>query len=606
MADISKISRRVEALRRDATERDQRHQTVFDARSQKLDNIAPGSMPDAWPRPITANAIDTAARQLAENLAPLPSINCSTGVMSSERAKKFVARKTKVAYSYVIDSNLKSKMPTGCDWYLTYGAMPIVVEPDFKTGRPRLRIDNPMKHYAERDLAGNVTSYTTVWREPARQLASKFPDYAAAILGGDQPYGRQTDGDTELELIKYCDKDSYVLYMPERSNLVLMETPNLFGKCPVAIAQKPMWDDQERGQFDDVIWPSLARNRMAMLGLQATQQTVRAPLAIPTDVQRIPFGDDAVIRTNSPEKIRRVGTDMPQAAWQQEAMLQQEVMRGTRTPGSATGDVDASIITGRGVDALNGGYDIQVATGQLMIGTALEQALEIAFEMDEKFWPDAKKTVSGVINGTPFEESYTPSKDIKGNYRVSVSYGFASGMNPNQALVFLLQLRGDQLVPRDFVQRQLPMDVDVAQLQAQVDVEQVTDALKQGIFAMLSSAGIMAQQGMDPTQVLAQAASIIEMREKGASMHEAILKAFQPEPKPAAADPMAALMGGDPGAGGGALPGMDPSTGAPGGVAPGQAGMGQGGAPDLMSMLAGLTSSGKPSMSTSVKRQVPA
>ena len=608
MADISKITRRVEALRRDAQERDARHQTVYDARAQKIDNIAPGSMPDAWPKPITANTLDTAARQLAETLAPLPSINCASGVLTSERAKKFVGRKTKIAYSYVIDSKLKSKMPTGADWYLTYAAMPFVVEPDFKSGRPRIRIDNPLKHYAQKDLGGNVIVYAKVWREKAQQLAGKFPEHAAAILGGDQPYGRQVTGDTELELVKYCDKDSYVLYMPERSNLVLMETPNLFGKVPVAIAEKPQWDDQERGQFDDVVWPMLARNRMAMLGLQATQQTVRAPLAIPPDVQRIPFGDDAVIRTSQPDKIRRVGTDLPQAAWQQEAMLQEEVMRGTRTPASATGDVNASIITGRGVDALNSGYDIQVATGQMMIGTALEQALELAFEMDEKFWPDAKKTVSGVINGTPFEETYTPSKDIKGNYRVSVSYGFASGMNPNQALVFLLQLRGDQLVPRDFVQRQLPMDVDVAQLQAQVDIEQVEDALKQGIFAMLSSAGIMAQQGMDPTMVLAKAASIIEMREKGTPMHEAVLKAFQPEPA-ALPTSAAGTPPGTPGAseGGPGVPfGINPSTGMPGGIAPGQAQMGMGGKPDLMSMLAGLTSSGRPSLSTSVKRQVPA
>ena len=603
MADMVKIARRVDALRRDAQERDARHQTVYDARSQRLDNIAPGSMPDAWPRPITANAIDTASRQLAENLAPLPSINCSPGVVSSERQKKFVAKKTKVAYSYITESKLRKHMPTGADWYLMYGAMPIVVEPDFQAGRPRLRIDNPMKHYAQTDLSGKVISYTRVWREKAHQLAAKFPEHAQAILGDNQPFGRRVSGDTELELVKYCDKDCYVLYMPERSNLVLMDTPNLFGKCPVAIAEKPRWDDSERGQFDDVIWPMLARNRMAMLGLQATQQTVRAPLAIPTDVQRISMGDDAVIRTNSPEKIRRVGTDMPQAAWQQEAMLAQEVMRGTRTPASATGDVDASIITGRGVDALNGGYDIQVATGQLMIGQAIEEALELAFEMDEKFWPDTKKSISGVINGTPFEETYTPSKDIKGNYRVSVSYGFASGMNPNQALVFLLQLRGDQLVSRDFVQRQLPMDVDVAMLQAEVDKEQTTDALKQGVFAMLSSIGIMVQQGADPTELLNKTAQVIELREK-MPMHEAVLKAFKPEPPP----PAQAAPPGTPGAEGGpGVPfGINPSTGAPGGVAPGQAGMGMGGKPDLMSMLAGISSAGKPSMSASVKRQVPA
>jgi hypothetical protein len=609
MADVQQIARRVEALRRDAIERDQRHQTIFDARAQKIDNIAPGSMPDAWPRPITANAIDTAARQLAENLAPLPSINCSPGVVSSERAKKRVAKRTKVAYSYIIDSRLKKHMPTGCDWYLTYGSLPIVVDADFEDGRPRLRIDNPMKSYVEYDLAGNVRSYTKVWRESVRKLSAKFPEHAAVITGGDQPYGRQASGDTELELIKFCDKDQYVLYMPERRNLVLLQTPNTFGKVPVAVARKPTWDDTDRGQFDDVVWPMLARNRMAMLGLQATQQTVRAPLAIPLDVQKIPFGDDAVIRTNSPDKVRRVGTDMPQAAWQQDALLAEEVMKGTRTPASATGDVHASIITGQGVNALNGGYDIQVATGQLMIGQAIEDALQIAFEMDEKYWPDTSKRIRGVINGTPFEENYTPVKDINGDYTVSVSYGFASGMNPNQALIFLLQLRGDQLVSRDFVQRQLPMDVDVASLQAQVDQEQTVDALKQGVFAMASSIGIMAQQGMDPTELLTKMAKLIDLRDK-MPMHEAILKAFEPEPQPAsptsAAGPPGAPGGPGEGQGPGAPFGMGAGPGGPGGAAPGQAEMGPGGKPDVMSLLAGLTSGGAPRASASVKRQVPA
>ncbi|MEW1547538.1 hypothetical protein [Streptomyces tsukubensis] len=602
---MPKIAQRVTALRRDQSERDARHQLVFDARAQKIQNIAPGTMPDAWPRPITANAIDIAARQLAENLAPLPSINCAPGVVTSERGKRTVAKKTKIAYSYIIDSQLRKQMPTGCDRYLTYGALPFAVEPDFASGRPVIRLDDPMKHYAQYDLRDRVIAYARVWRESARQLAAKFPEHAGRILGRDQPYGRQTSGDTELEVVKYQDKDVHVLYMPERGDLVLMEAPNLFGKVAVAIARKPVWDDQERGQFDDTVWPSLARNRIAMLGLQATQQTVRAPLAVPSDVQRVPLGDDAIIRTNSPEKIRRVGTDVPQVAWQQDAVLAQEIRAGTRTPASATGDVDASIITGRGVDALNGGYDIQVATGQLMIGTALQEALELCFEMDEKYWPDSKKQISGVINGAPFEETYTPSKDIKGSYRVSVSYGFASGMNPNQALVFLLQLRGDQLVSRSFVQEQLPMDVDVAMLQAEVDKEQTTDALKQGVFAMLSSIGIMAQQGMDPTMILTKAAQLIDLREK-MSMHEAILTAFKPEPPPE--PPAGAAPPGTPGVEGGpGVPfGVNPASGMPSGIAPGQAQMGPGGQPDLMSMLASLSSSGRPALSTAVKRSVPA
>lgn len=605
MADMTVIARRVTALRADHSERDARHQTVYDVRANKIDKVQPGSLPDAWPKPIVANTIDTSARQLAENLAPLPSINGATGVTTSDRAKRFAAKKTKIGYSYIIDSRLKARMPQGCDWYVTYGSLPILVEPDFEEGKPKLRFDNPKGSYPQFDLWGNVISYTRVYREKALTLAAKFPAAAARIFETGWAGQRVTSDDALLEVVKYCDKDSYVLYMPERQNLVLMETENKLGKTPVAVAVKPSFDSQDRGQFDDVIYPHLARARMAMLALEATNQTVRAPLAVPTDVQKISFGDNAILRTNSPEKIRRVGIDIPTAAFQQEQMLAEEVMRGTRTPASATGDVQASIITGQGVNALNGGYDIQIATGQAVIGAALEQALMLCYEMDEKFWPDATKTVTGVINGTPFQQTYTPRKDIAGDHRVAVSYGFASGMNPNQALVFLLQLRGDQLVSRDFVQRQLPMDIDVSALQAQIDNEEVTDALKQGVFGMLASIGIMAQQGMDPTQILRNASKIIALREKGTPIHEAILQTFQappPPPSPAGGGPGAPGSEGSPGA----LAGMNPTTGSPMGVAPGQAGMGPGGRPDLQTLLAGLSSSGAPDLRASVKRSIPA
>lgn len=609
--DIARVAKRVEALRRFYQERDSRHMTVYDVRTGKIDNVMPGTMPDIWPKPIVANAIDIASRQMAENLAPLPAINCANGVVTSERQRKYVAKKTKVAHHYVDRSQLRSKMTQGCDWYLMYGAMPFVVEPDFERATPVIRIDNPMKTYPQFDLGGKVISYTKVWREEAWRLADKFPQYATAILGRQWGPTSEIQPDSLMECVKYCDKDAYVLYLPERNNLVLMDAPNPFGKVPVAIALKPSYDDQDRGQFDDIIYPYLARARMALLGLQGTQRNVRAPLAIPTDIQKVPFGDDAILRTNSPEKIRRITTDMPVHAFQQEAVLQDEIRQGTRTPASATGDVQASIITGKGVEALNGGYDTQIATGQRMIGHALEEAIALCFEMDEKYWPDQEKSIQGMVNGTPFNEKYTPTKDIKGDYTVNVSYGFAAGMNPNQALIFLLQLRGDQDISRDFLQRQLPMDIDVTAMQAQIDNEQVTDALKQGVFSMLSSAGIMAQQGMDPTQVLARAATIIDQREKGVPMHEAILKAFQPTPAKTPAVEAAGSMipgtdqGGAPG-GGGVPFGVNPSTGLPGGVAPGQGEMGPGGKPDLMTLLAGLNGNGRPNLSASVKRSVPA
>lgn len=613
--DIARVTRRVDAARRMAAERDARMQEVYDVRSNRFSAVQPGSAPDAWPKAIVANSIDIAARQLAESLATFPSVNCSSGTMTSQRARDMAAKRTKIAYSYIEESQLRVKLPQGCDWYLSYGFLPIVIDADFESRRPVIRFDCPLRTYPQVDLYGRVVSYTKVWRETAAQLADKFPLYADAILGRRWDLRGAGSPDSLLECIKYADKDWYILYLPERNNLVLMSHRNTFGKVPVAIAFKPSFDDQTRGQYDDIPYMQLAHQRMALLGLQATQQTVRAPLAVPTDLQKIALGDDAVLRTSRPQDIRRVGTDMPVAAFQQEQMLAQEIQRATRTPASATGDVQASIITGRGVEALNSGYDIQVATGQTIVGQALQSALSLAFEMDEFYWPEHDKNIRGMVNGAPYDEMYRPSRDIRGNHQVQVSYGFASGLNPNQALIFLLQLRGDQQVSRDFVQRQLPMDIDVSQMQANIDIEQVQDALKQGIFSMLSSAGIMAQQGIDPTDVLRKAASIIEMREKGKPIHKAILETFAPpapKQQPGAPAPGESPLGGPPspggpgGEGGGVPFGMNPGTGLPGGTAPGQAQLGPGGKPDVMTLLAGLTQSGKPSLQSAVKRSVPA
>jgi hypothetical protein len=51
---------------------------------------------------------------------------------------------------------------------------------------------------------------------------------------------------------------------------------------------------------------------------------------------------------------------------------------------------------------------------------------------------------------------------------------------------------------------------------------------------------------------------------------------------------------------------MNPGTGLPGGTAPGQAQMGPGGKPDLMTLLAGLGGGGKANLTASVKRSQPA
>lgn len=608
MLDVHNIQKKVERLRRAHFERDERMMNVKDVRSGELDNLMPGAMPDAWPKSIVSNTIDVTARDMAEVMATMPSINCSSGVMTSDRAKKFTGKRTKIVNWYVYNSKLEVGQIDFCDHYNTYGMGIYSIEPDFERMCPRIRIENPMHTYPEIDVWGKLVSFTKTWREPSTILAEKFPEHAKILLGEDKA---SVGSDSLIEVVRYCDKDQYIMYLPERDCRVLSQMPNILGEVPYAVAKRPGFDDEVRGAFDEAIWVQLAKARMALLGLEATQKNVDAPLALPPDVQKFNYGKDAVIRTQSPEKVQYVGRDFPQAAIAQQQLLEREVMLGTRTPESRTGNIDASIITGKGVQALQGGFNTVISTGQTVIGYAMEQALAIALRMDQKFWPGIKKEIRGVLQGTPFEESYTADKDIAGNYTVDVTYGFASGLDPSRALVFLLQLRGDQLVPRDFVQRQLPMDIDVVQLQTQIDNEQVTDALKQGVFAYVQSVGILAQQGQDPVQILTRVARIIGNREKGSPMHEAILAAFEPTKEEKAAQEAAMQaqqeqMGG----GGGGMPGMPgpPSgmeaSGLPQGVAEGQAGMQPGGRADVMSLLAGLGGGGKANLGATVRREI--
>jgi hypothetical protein len=164
--------------------------------------------------------------------------------------------------------------------------------------------------------------------------------------------------------------------------------------------------------------------------------------------------------------------------------------------------------------------------------------------------------------------------------------------------VFLLQLRADQAIDRDTMQRMMPFEIDVDELQRRVDIEQINDALKQGLFALLANAPVMGEQGMDPLKTLQRAAQIIKDREKGKPFHQAFVDAYKPDPEEQAEagnpqDPMAQLMA----LGGGGGPEQQPGD---------NAFMGAGAAPDLSMVLAGLTPGGNANLQANVSRRRPA
>ena len=595
--DTNELGVKVRKLRDRYHTRDSRWADLMAIRQGDIQQVFPGMFSEEYPKPMVANFIDVAARDVAEVIAPLPAFNCDTTDSISDRARKRADKRTMIAAGYRDSCNLQTLMYSGADRYLTFGMLAFIVEPDYENNRPMIRIDNPINSYPEFDRFGKLLSYTKRYQKPVRELCNEFPEFESQILTKYE----NRNSERILEVYRYQDKNELVLFVPERANLVLERAQNPFDELPIALAIRPGVDSDEnqRGQFDDIMWVQVARARMATFQLEAAQKSVQAPFALPSDVNVIEIGPDATIRSANPEKIRRVSLDIPNGIFQETSELDQELRVGSRYPQGRMGMQSGSIVTGRGVEALMGGFDTQVKTAQAVFTETFRQVMRLCFKMDEALFGDVEKEVRGVTAGAPYEITYTPKKDIQGDYWCDISYGMMAGLDPNRALVFGLQARGDKLISRDFLRRQMPWDMNVTQEEEKVEVEELRDALMTAVANYASAIPQMAEQGQDPTKAIQAIAAAIKGRQKGDAIEDVITEAFaqQVSPPVEAAGAPGQAPGGEPNPQG-APQGM-PQGGAPAGQPPQQGS-------SLQNLLAGLSSSGAPQLSANVARRSPA
>jgi hypothetical protein len=560
--------------------RDQRMRDVLSVRQGDLSKVYPSMFSEDYPKPLVANFIDVAARDLAEAMAPLPSFNCEATNMVSDSARKAADTRTRIANFYVSVAEMQLQMYQGADWYNTYGMMVGMVEMDYDTNNPRMRLLNPWGCYPEVDRFGRVVSLTQVLNTDAETLIAKYPEFTEAILKKNnyQP------GSPSITMVRYHDAEQDLIFLPERQNLTLVRTPNPIGKCMVRVAQRPSLDGEARGQYDDVLAVQLARARFAILQIQAAEKSIQAPIAIPQDVQELALGPDSIMRSSQPQNIRRVGLDLPPGVFTESGVLERELRLGARYPETRSGNTSASVITGRGVQELQAGFDTQIKSAQSQFARMFADLIGLCFEVDEKLFSNVQKTIRGSEDGTPYVLKYTPGRDIRGEYGVDVRYGIMSGMDPSRAIIALLQMRSDKLVSRDYVRREIPMDLNVSQEEQRVDIEEMRDALRVSVAQYAQAIPALAAQGQDPSLIVTRIAEVIKGRQKGLSLESIVEKAFAPEPPPPA--PEMAMAGGPQLPAAGAAP-------APASQQPPQEQAGQapaaGQKPDIAQLLAGLT-----------------
>jgi hypothetical protein len=570
---IAKVSR----LQSKYAARDQRMRDVLSVRQGDISKVYPAMFSEEYPKPLVANFVDVAARDLAEVMAPLPSFNCAATNMVSDSARKSADTRTRIANYYISSSELQIQMYQGADWFNTYGMLPSIVEMDYETNNPRIRLLNPFGVYPEMDRFGRCISITQVINTDAESLAMQYPEFYNQIVVKTQ----YASGSPYITMVRYHDKDQDLIYLPDRNNLVLSNLPNAIGKCLARVAVRSSIDGEARGQFDDVLAVQLARARFAVLQIQAAEKSIQAPIAIPQDVQELALGPDAIMRSANPQAIRRVPLELPNGVFTESGVLERELRLGSRYPEVRSGNIDASVITGRGVQALQAGFDTQVRAAQAQFARLFTELTSLCFEIDEKIFGNMTKEIKGVDDGTPFNMKYVPSRDIRSEYGVDVRYGIMSGLNPNNAIIALLQMRSDKLVSRDYVRREIPMELNVTQEEQRVDIEEMRDSLRVAVAQYAQTIPALAAQGQDPSQIVSRIAEVIKGRQKGKQLETIIEEVFTPEPQP---EVPAEMMGAQvPAAGMAPAPASQPTPEMMTGAAPAA-----GARPDIASLLASI------------------
>lgn len=581
--NITYATERLGVMRRNAAKRDERARMALAMRAGDYDSVAPGMLPEDFDRPLVANLIDTAAHDLSEVMAPLPTFQCGSSSITSDTKKKFHNKRTLIANGYVQGSKLAKQMYVGADRYATLGYLTYFVEPDFETKSPVIRVDRSMQSYFAQDYRDRVVQYAGVSRIHATELCHLYPDYAEAFRN----YVNSRGGD-EIEVVEWHDKHCIAVFVPDLK-ITLSYSKNPLGRPSVVIVDRPSIDGEKRGQFDDVIGVQVGRAIIAQYTMSAVQQSVEAPIALPKDVQELDLGAFAAVLSDFPEKIQRINLNVPPGVFPEQQMLAQEQRIGSRYPEGRSGNIDASIVTGQGVQALMGTFDTQIQTFQRLNESALEDVISLCFEWDQLLWPNVEKSIRVKDAGSPVEITYKPSKDIASDFTVDVSYGAIAGLDPNRGLIFILQAISGGMMSRETGRRHLPVEMDDVAESKRMDLEAIRDAELAAIAALAQAIPQMAANGQDPREVALQIAEVIRLRERGETIDAAITQVFAPKEQPATGQSpdLAALMAAQAGAGAAAGPQVAPPQ------SPGQ---------DLLMQMAGISPSGQANMQSTVSR----
>lgn len=462
------------------------------------------------------------------------------GGSSQEKGKARREKRERIAANYIIQNQVDLLLPRWFTDYTVCGATFRTVLPDAGTGLPKIERQDPRFCYPDGLYTPDrpPQSLIVAHKVSVRWLIANYPEREGEIKAAlADKQSAQRDRLNELvDYWRYYDGSEIIAAariptrMGRKHEMVLAVGPNKIGVPPFVVSARPTHDGEYRGGLDDVLGVLQAENRMANIMIDhAAEWTYAQPFIQIEDggIENLDdYGSAKPLILRGRGSVGRMTPEGPNPA--SFGMLQQMeswARQAAAHPEARSGLVQQDRASAAFVSSIIANLSTEVAEAQRIEAAAWVKMLELCFRTDQTYL-DERKPMEGAYGGDRFDEMYLPSRDIKGNYAIRVTYGDAEGGGKFEHAIRTIQAHGNGLVADETAIEKIGMVQDVQREMNRIERER----LKKAVFVTIEQQAAMGNPAPAAAaiRILGQDADLMEHIDEIA----ALVIPAQPEGQP--------------------------------------------------------------------------
>lgn len=349
----------------------------------------------------------------------------------------------------------------------------------------------------------------------------------AYIIGQSSWEGQSGD----LEIAEYIDEEGTYLVSLATEEL-LSFIPNPLSSGPAFVMTKRFSFDRLGSQYEHVFGLMAMMAKLNILGLIGVEDSVFRETNVHGEMISTKYekGRDAINFFEPGARVEKLSGDVLNQLWQGVNIIERQFRIVGAYDVSQDGISPNSFATGAGISELKSGEQHNVREYQTAIKHSAELIDRKRLEWEDVMHPNAKKRVFWYEGGNSFEEMYTPSKDIDGDYRTRRVYGSMATFDESSKILTGLQLNGARIIDKRTMRENMDGDLDNQLIEERL----LQDDALAGIIGALN----IRAQNQDPAALNGLWQIYKSPKDFGSSIEEALqIGDFAPQQQPGLGQP---------------------------------------------------------------------